>query len=69
MLNSTRQQAMPVGEFVDRVPSCDQEVEGNLCTIFQNMCGSVLVSAAQRGYVHGERVPLEKYGHFLLQYY
>ena len=34
MLKSTRQQAMPVGEFVDRVSSCDQEVEGNLCTIF-----------------------------------
>ena len=34
MLKSTRQQAMPVGEFVDRVLSCDQEVEGNLCTIF-----------------------------------
>ena len=40
MLKSTRQQAMPVGEFVDRVSSCDQEVEGNLCTIFQRMRGS-----------------------------
>ena len=39
MLQST-QQAMPVGEFVDRVSSCDQEVEGNLCTIFQSMRGS-----------------------------
>ena len=40
MLKSTRQQAMPVGEFVDRVSSCDQEVEGNLCTIFLSMRGS-----------------------------
>ena len=40
MLKSTGQQAMPMGEFVDRVSSCDQEVEGNLCTIFQSMRGS-----------------------------
>ena len=40
MFKSTRQQEIPVGEFVDRVSSCDQEVEGNLCTIFQSMRGS-----------------------------
>ena len=31
---------MPVGEFVITVWSCDQEVGGNLCTIFQSMRGS-----------------------------
>ena len=41
MLKSTRQQAMPAGEFVNQVSSCDQEVEHNLCTIFQSMRGSM----------------------------
>ena len=31
---------MPVGEFVDRVSTSDEEVEGNLNTIFQQMRGS-----------------------------
>ena len=40
LLKSTRQHAMPVGEFVDRVSTSDEEVEGNLSTIFQQMRGS-----------------------------
>ena len=40
LLKSTRQHAMPGGEFVDRVSTSDEEVEGNLSTIFQQMCGS-----------------------------
>ena len=31
---------MPIGEFVDRVSTSDEEVEGNLSTIFQQMRGS-----------------------------
>ena len=41
LLKSTRQHAMPVGEFVDRVSTSDEEGEGNLSTIiFQQMRGS-----------------------------
>ena len=40
LLKSTRQHAMPVGEFVDRVSTSDDEVEGDLSTIFQQMRGS-----------------------------
>ena len=40
LLKSTRQHAMPVGEFVERVSTSDEEVEGNLSTIFQQMRGS-----------------------------
>ena len=40
LLKSTRQHAMPVGEFVDRVSISDEEVEGNLNTVFKQMRGS-----------------------------
>ena len=40
LLKSTQQHAMPVGEFVDRVSAHDEEVEGNLNTVFQQMRGS-----------------------------
>ena len=41
LLKSTRQHAMPVGEFVDRVSTSDEEVEGNLSTIFQQAQSSI----------------------------
>ena len=38
LLKSTQQHAIPVGECVDRVPTTDEEVEGNLNTV--NKCGA-----------------------------
>ena len=40
VLKSTQQHAMPVGEFMDRLSSTDQEVEANLSTVFQSVRGS-----------------------------
>ena len=39
-LKSTQQHAMPVGEFMDRLSSTDQEVEANLSSVFQSVHGS-----------------------------
>ena len=40
LLKGTRQHAVPVGQFIDRVSCRDEEVEGNLSTIFQSVRGS-----------------------------
>ena len=40
VLKSTQQHTMPVGEFMDRLSSTDQEVEANLSTVFQSVRGS-----------------------------
>ena len=40
ILKSTHQQAVPVGEFMDRVSKSDDEIEGNFSTIFQSVKGS-----------------------------
>ena len=40
LLKGTQQHAMPVGQFIDRVLGCDDEVEGNLSTILQSVRGS-----------------------------
>ena len=40
LLKGTRQHAIPVGEFVDRVSKNEEEIEANLSTVFQNMHGS-----------------------------
>ena len=40
LLKGTRQHAMPVGQFIDRISCSDDEVEGNLSTIFQSVRGS-----------------------------
>ena len=40
LLKGTRQHALPVGEFIDRVSKDDQQVECNLSTVFQSMRGS-----------------------------
>ena len=40
VLKSTQQHAMPVGEFMDRLSSTDQEVEANLSNVFQSVPGS-----------------------------
>ena len=37
MLKGTRQHAIPVGEFIDRVSKNEEEIEANLSTVFQNM--------------------------------
>ena len=39
-LKGTRQHALPVGEFMDRVSRSDDVVEANLTTVFQCMRGS-----------------------------
>ena len=39
-LKGTRQHAMPVGEFMDRVSNSDEHIEGSLSTVFQNIRGS-----------------------------
>ena len=36
----TRQHAMPVGDFMDRVSNSDEYIEGSLSTVFQNVRGS-----------------------------
>ena len=40
LMKGTRQHAMPVGEFMDRVSNSDQDVEANLSTVFQSVRGS-----------------------------
>jgi ATP-dependent DNA helicase PIF1 len=40
MLKGTRQHAIPVGGFIDRVSKNEEEIETNLSTVFQNMRGS-----------------------------
>ena len=35
LMKGTRQHAVPVGEFMDRVSNSDQDVEANLSTVFQ----------------------------------
>ena len=40
LLKSTHRHALPVGQFMDRVNASDEEVEGNLSTIFQSVRGS-----------------------------
>ena len=44
LLKGTRQHAIPVGEFVDRVSKNEEEIEANLFTVFQNMRGSIKAS-------------------------
>ena len=39
-LKGTRQHAMPVGEFMDRVSNSDEHIEGSLSTVFHNIRGS-----------------------------
>ena len=39
-LKGTRQHAMPVSEFMDRVSNSDEHIEGSLSTVFQNIRGS-----------------------------
>ena len=41
MLKGTRQHAIPVGEFIDRLSKNEEEIEANLSTVFQNMRGSL----------------------------
>ena len=40
LLKGTRQHAMPVGDFMDRVSNSDEHIEGSLSTVFQNVRGS-----------------------------
>ena len=40
LLKGTRQHAIPVREFVDRVSKNEEEIEANMSTVFQNMHGS-----------------------------
>ena len=40
MLKGTRQGAMPVGDFIDRVSNSDEHIEANLSTVLQNIRGS-----------------------------
>ena len=40
LFKGTLQQAMPVGEFMDRMSNSDEHVEGSLSTVFQSVCGS-----------------------------
>ena len=40
LLEGTRQHAMPVGEFMDRVSNSDEHIEGSLSTVFQSVRGS-----------------------------
>ena len=40
LLQGIRQHFIPVGQFIDCVLGCDDEVEGNLSTIFQSVRGS-----------------------------
>ena len=40
LMKGTRQHAMPVGKFMDRVSNSDQDVEANLSTVFQSVRGS-----------------------------
>ena len=40
LLKGTRQQAMPVQVFLDKLSKSDQDVEANLSTVFQSMRGT-----------------------------
>ena len=40
LMKGTRQHALPVGDFMDRVSNSDENVEANLSTVFQSVCGS-----------------------------
>ena len=40
LLKGTRQHAMPVSDFMDRVSNSDEHIEGSLSTVFQNVRGS-----------------------------
>ena len=40
LLKGTRQHAMPVGEFMNRVSNSDEHIEGSLSTVFQSIRGS-----------------------------
>ena len=40
LLKGTRQRAMPVQVFLDKLSKFDQDVEANLSTVFQSMRGS-----------------------------
>ena len=40
LMKGTRQHAMPVGEFMDRVSNSDQDVEANLSTVLQSVRGT-----------------------------
>ena len=40
LMKGTRRHALPVGEFMDRFSSSDEDVEANLSTVFTNMRGS-----------------------------
>ena len=40
LMKGTRQHALPVGEFMDRVSSSDEDIEANLSTVFQSVRGS-----------------------------
>ena len=40
LMEGTRQHALLVGEFMDRVSNSEQDVEANLSTVFQSVCGS-----------------------------
>ena len=39
-MKGTRQHALPVGDFMDRVSDSDENVEANLSTVFQSVRGS-----------------------------
>ena len=40
LMKGTRRHALPVGEFMDRLSSSDEDVEANLSTVLTNMRGS-----------------------------
>ena len=40
LMKGTRQHALPVGEFMDRLSASDEDVEANLSTVFTSMRGS-----------------------------
>ena len=40
LVKGTREHAIPVGEFVDRVSKNEEEIEANMSAVFQNMRGS-----------------------------
>ena len=40
LMKGTRQHALPVGEFMDRMSNSDEDIEANLSTVFQSVRGS-----------------------------
>ena len=48
LLKGTRQHAMPVRELVDKVSKSDEEIEGNLSTVFQSVRGSSSIGSSDR---------------------